>query len=869
MRKNKTNFLLLGLSILFLAFFATESLATQYARPVEDLQTGSWTSTEATLSDAVNEVSPADDTTYMQTSIDNDIALLRLEGDTPPLLTPDLSGGEPQILSIRAIKSFRPMRSSGSIRVVLYSGTTLVHDETIDLTTSWTTYDLTITGTIPDYSSLEVRLTSKGTTNAFSVSWVQFSIPDAPIGVLTLANPTDTGIGLDAATLGAEVITFGPPGDVDVRGVVWSTSANPDITTNDGSCTTTGTSTAGAFTCDTTNVLTPDTTYYFAGYATDSSGTTAYSGQGSFTTLAPPLLGHNYEAMPEMIDCNKCHALHRGVVPTGEDVFNFCTPTCHALGNPYNAPYNVANHVVTKESENTIDPQPKYIIDCGKCHNMHKDPPDSADPRNGGITAQNRAYVRVDMTKYISGAKSNTVFHNNNLGAPIPGDQVRTYSYGNDDPESLYNGACQSCHTDTKYHKNDGNGSGGIHKKEINCTNCHIHRDSKVADVTADNAFKGRGHAPGDTNIGISANCSNALGCHPTPIKDPVAEVHREKCYMCHVDPAGDGPLWPPWQAKLDAATTLPLTCENCHFPGANIAERATGHHTFSWNTAGSKQPLGEDGRAQKGMCITCHEPDVGQPGDTRADLAMPKNLPCNWCHLYWPGTGYTTDSSDRVIIYGLDFDPNPANAGNNFGSPAPSTALTTHTISKNLDPPISDYAACFACHGASTFIGSVGSSPQVVPFHGLGTPYSSSSTNDTPSGGTGGDIDDLINAYSGPQNTGTNQPVHDTPYHPGFNALNWLAEIAGWDANDRYRRYSNSRSWRRFHYQDYLANHLRADSLYYNTIVPFDIPWDSYDPNKISVPLAAPIQIDVNIGGVKGTQTIDATIPTLPLTLP
>jgi uncharacterized protein (TIGR02145 family) len=70
---------------------------------------------------------------------------------------------------------------------------------------------------------------------------------------------------------------------VMARGVVWSTSSNPTLDSNDG-YTNDGSGT-GSFTSDITN-LDPDTEYYVRAYATNSRGT-GYGSQRSFTTTGP------------------------------------------------------------------------------------------------------------------------------------------------------------------------------------------------------------------------------------------------------------------------------------------------------------------------------------------------------------------------------------------------------------------------------------------------------------------------------------------------------------------------------------------------------------------------------------------------------
>lgn len=110
-----------------------------------------------------------------------------------------------------------------------------------------------------------------------------YSISELP----TISTPTSINITISSATLGATVSDDGGS-SITERGVVWSTSVDPDLTTNEGKATTVGTT--GIFTVQATG-LTPNTIYHFRAYATNSVGTN-YTPDTVFTTsaLAPPIV---------------------------------------------------------------------------------------------------------------------------------------------------------------------------------------------------------------------------------------------------------------------------------------------------------------------------------------------------------------------------------------------------------------------------------------------------------------------------------------------------------------------------------------------------------------------------------------------------
>ena len=97
----------------------------------------------------------------------------------------------------------------------------------------------------------------------------------------TVTTPTSNAIADVSATLGSNVTSLGIPASISARGTCWGMTASP--TTN---CLAEGGTTTGVFTQARTG-FTPGTFYYYRGYATNATGT-AYSADGSFTTLAPP-----------------------------------------------------------------------------------------------------------------------------------------------------------------------------------------------------------------------------------------------------------------------------------------------------------------------------------------------------------------------------------------------------------------------------------------------------------------------------------------------------------------------------------------------------------------------------------------------------
>src|SRR3990167_10998726 len=99
--------------------------------------------------------------------------------------------------------------------------------------------------------------------------------------VPTVTSPTVSSITTGGATLGANVTSLGYPASISARGTCWGTSTNP--TTN---CASAGGTTTGTFSHTRTG-MSCGTTYYYRGYATNSTGT-GYSASGTITTSACP-----------------------------------------------------------------------------------------------------------------------------------------------------------------------------------------------------------------------------------------------------------------------------------------------------------------------------------------------------------------------------------------------------------------------------------------------------------------------------------------------------------------------------------------------------------------------------------------------------
>ncbi len=117
-------------------------------------------------------------------------------------------------------------------------------------------------------------------------------------------------------------------------------------------------------------------------------------------------------------------------------------------------------------------------------------------------------------------------------------DQTGTNSFA--DGDTTYNGVCEVCHTQTKYHKNDG--SGALHYATMNCTSCHPHTN---------------GFAHGGGGGGGCDSCHGHSGSHYRHSDvDPPATA----CGDCHNTSSYPGFS----DGKNLSETTV---CNTCHSP--------------------------------------------------------------------------------------------------------------------------------------------------------------------------------------------------------------------------------------------------------------------------------------------------------------
>ena len=166
-------------------------------------------------------------------------------------------------------------------------------------------------------------------------------------------------------------------------------------------------------------------------------------------------------------ECLKCHlADSQGgydiygllPLPRGAEQEALCR-TCHNPTGTASDKSDVGNHTVSHGGDN-------MTIDCSTCHDPHAFQ-ESTDPHTG-VTAENLNLVRSTISAELVPDVLNPLIF-----------QEKPAHFAFDEGNSPYIGVCQSCHTETNYHRNDVS-TYHDHQTGTICTTCHSHSSGFV-----------------------------------------------------------------------------------------------------------------------------------------------------------------------------------------------------------------------------------------------------------------------------------------------------------------------------------------------------------------------------------------------------
>jgi len=177
------------------------------------------------------------------------------------------------------------------------------------------------------------------------------------------------------------------------------------------------------------------------------------------------------------------------------------------------------------------------------------------------------------------------------------------------DGDEVYDGICEICHTETRYHRGDGSGDRS-HFPGARCTTCHDH----------DNYFQATGTADHPQAV---TDCGN---CHPPGRtgSSNLQEIHGFDCQQCHPDLIYERTI-------LGGPGTFQGECYECHNP--DMAE--TGNLQIP--TKGHR-------------CIVCHGRQMPTGNKTKFHKKHTKTANCVVCHGFIPDMGTDIGSGSREI---------------------------------------------------------------------------------------------------------------------------------------------------------------------------------------------------------------------------
>jgi len=170
---------------------------------------------------------------------------------------------------------------------------------------------------------------------------------------------------------------------------------------------------------------------------------------------------------PSHNGCATCHSLHGapGQTLTNDLSVEVLCLSCHG-------PAGIATKKAEVHTNDTFSSYPAFRMTCMDCHNPH-------DDMENVYRGLNLLQVgkKLDSTGYAKISTPNSgirdvVFESRGLDAGDP--SLHSFADGDEDNNGTYDGSCEVCHTQTRFHRNN---SSGIHRHQAGrtCTNCHSH----------------------------------------------------------------------------------------------------------------------------------------------------------------------------------------------------------------------------------------------------------------------------------------------------------------------------------------------------------------------------------------------------------
>jgi len=432
------------------------------------------------------------------------------------------------------------------------------------------------------------------------------------------------------------------------------------------------------------------------------------------------------------IQCFSCHAMHKttggmfgtAIVPRGTDQEALCR-SCHNPTGPASTMTSFSNHIVNGGAK---------TVDCGSCHDVHRRR-DSTDLRTD-ITAQNLSLIRHNPRKYTSTASSTMVFH------------ARPDHFAFEaNPQGAYNAVCQTCHTQTAHHRNDG--FDVAHNAGADCVTCHPHEDgfkpsggctqchntargarrpivrefsytshhaaSAVTDADCTVCHETTKHKQGAIRLFNVDDPTNAteitvISGNPNTVDTEAAQLEGF-CLVCHDSDAADGAnpfsddVAPPvvdntdWDNSSHAGETM-----SCYGNGSTFGCHASGHGSEKVTLLAPHETEATApayAQEEQDVCLRCHN-GTGTTHDIEQEVAKGTGHDpafAGGVHV----TGETPDGSRDHVECTDCHNPHQANTTDTTDLPGVMRGVSGLDGSGNaLATATKEYQVCYKCHSDS-----------------------------------------------------------------------------------------------------------------------------------------------------------------------
>ncbi len=243
----------------------------------------------------------------------------------------------------------------------------------------------------------------------------------------------------------------------------------------------------------------------------------------------------------------------------------------------------------------------EYEVECTICHDQHGW--ETGNTEGGENIQYVRGFLEADL-EVIDHTSGGEV-----VNKSIASDIIFMDDGDFDDGDALYTeDICNTCHTLTNHHQNDGTAPGGqSHYDGEDCTACHLHPEG----------FGGFGgpHPQASTDCSI---------CHLNEEGDSdLVGLHGDACSICHGTSIPNTFLGPvgSWSGE----------CADCHNPmigqTGNMAEHGKGHR-----------------------CVVCHGEQLDTSSSRTNHWWHTDRASCEVCHGFTPDVGTEVGSGNRDI---------------------------------------------------------------------------------------------------------------------------------------------------------------------------------------------------------------------------